>query len=108
MNLRGIAAILGLVALVGVVVILFDRHWQISVPYTGVVKGYQFLNNNIVKEFFISVIQSLYPSYELVLIRYELLSYSYSKLIMISGNLNRWKYSYHRISCRALASLSKG
>ena len=42
MNLRGIAAILGLVALVGVVVILFDRHWQISVPYTGVVKGYQF------------------------------------------------------------------
>lgn len=38
MNLRGIAAIIGLVALIGVVVILFDRHWQVSVPYTGVAR----------------------------------------------------------------------
>merc|ERR1719228_1618630 len=35
MNLRGIACIIGILATIGIVVILFDRHWQISVPYTG-------------------------------------------------------------------------
>jgi len=35
MNLRGIGCVVSLLSLVGIIVVLFDRHWEISVPYTG-------------------------------------------------------------------------
>ena len=34
MNLRGVGCVVSLLALVGIIVVLFDRHWEISVPYT--------------------------------------------------------------------------